>query len=45
MRTLAQRIEVKAQNTQVAELYTEQFPELTPGEPDALGRIPLTITV
>jgi len=45
VRTLAQRIEVKAQNTQVAELYTEQFPELTPGEPDALGRIPLTITV
>jgi hypothetical protein len=44
VRTLAQRVEVKAQNTQVAELYTKQFPELTPGEPDALGRIPLTIT-
>ncbi len=35
----------ESQNTQVAELYTKQFPELTPGEPDALGRIPLTITV
>ncbi|WP_080597693.1 hypothetical protein [Rhodococcus rhodochrous] len=45
VRTLPHRVEVKAQNTQVAELYTKQFPELTPGEPDALGRIPLTITV
>ncbi len=42
---LPHRVEVKAQNTQVAELYTKQFPELTAGEPDALGRIPLTVTV
>lgn len=44
VRTLPCRVELKAQNTQVTELYTKQFPELTPGDPDALGRIPLTFS-
>lgn len=42
--TLPNQIDVKAQNSRVADLYTTQFPELTPEAPDTFGRIQLNPT-
>jgi hypothetical protein len=39
--TLPHRVDVKAQNTQVAQLCAGQFVELTLGKLDALRRVPL----
>lgn len=40
--TLPHHIDVRAQNSRVADLYAKQFPELTPGAPDAFGRVQMS---
>lgn len=40
----AEHVMFKAQDAKVAALYMEEFPRLEAGEPDAYGRVPLTLS-
>ena len=40
--TLPNQVDVKAQNSRVADLYAKQFPELEPANPDVFGRIQMS---